>query len=62
MLDAILARLSHVRPHGHIPKFVRPPRTLTDRHVHCTHIADKILVQYTQLLLEINPIIVHIAL
>nr|DAQ35238.1 MAG TPA: hypothetical protein [Caudoviricetes sp.] len=36
-------------PHGHFPKFVRPPRTLTDTDVHCTHTEDKILVQYTQL-------------
>ena len=57
-----MTRLSHDRPHGHFTKFVRPPRTLTDTHVHCTHTTDKILVQYTQLLLEINPIIVHIAL
>ena len=55
-------RLSHVRPHGHFPKFVRHTRTHTDTHVLCTHTTDKILVKYTQLLLEINPIIVHIAL
>nr|DAF67675.1 MAG TPA: hypothetical protein [Bacteriophage sp.] len=35
--------------HGHFPKYVRPPRTHTDRDVHCTHTADKILVQCAQL-------------